>query len=77
MQIIVHNGQIFEKMLAHDFPCVIQRLIFEAIIRFLYHEFAHKRRLRIMAKASGLPLRVFALHDPTTRSPDATDNRLV
>jgi hypothetical protein len=44
-QIFVHNGQILEVMLAHDFPCLIQRLIFEAIIHFLlYHDFANKRR---------------------------------
>jgi hypothetical protein len=31
--VFVRNGQIFEMMLAHDFPCLIHRLIFEAIIR--------------------------------------------
>ena len=51
-------------MLAHDFLCLIQRLTFEAIIPFLYHDFANKCRLGIMAKASGLPLRVLALHSP-------------
>jgi hypothetical protein len=61
-QIIVHNGQIFEMMLAHDFLCLIQRLIFEAILRFLDDDFAEKRRIGIMAKPCGLPLRVLALH---------------
>ena len=52
-QIFVHNGQILEVMLAHDFPCLIQRVIFEAIIHFLlYHDFANKGRLGIMAKAA-------------------------
>ena len=52
-------------MLAHDFLCLFLRLTFEAIIRLLYHDFANKRRLGIMAKASGLPLRVLALTVPT------------
>ena len=51
-------------MLAHNFPCLIQGLIFEAIIRFFYHDSAHKSGLGIMAKGGSLPLRVFALHGP-------------
>ena len=62
--IFVHNGQIFEMMLAHNFPCLIQRLIFEAIICFFYHDSTNKRRRGIMAKAGSLPLRVLALHGP-------------
>ena len=54
----------FSVMLAHNFPCLIHRLIFEAIIRFFYHDSSNKRRLGIMAKAGSLPLRVLALHGP-------------
>ena len=60
----VHNGQILEVMLAHGFPCLIHRLMFEAIIGFFYHDSANKRRLRIMPKAAGLLFRVIALHGP-------------
>jgi hypothetical protein len=63
-QIVVHNRKIVEMMLAHNFPCLIQRLIFEAIIRFFYHDSSDKRRLGIMAKAGSLPLRVLAFHGP-------------
>ena len=50
--IIVYNGQILKVMLAHDFPRLVHRLMFEAIIRFFYHDSANKRRLGIMAKAA-------------------------
>ena len=62
--IFVHNGQILKVMLAHDFSCLIRRLMFEAIINFFYHDSANQCRLGIMAKAAALPLRVIALHGP-------------
>ena len=52
-------------MLAHNFPRLIQGLIFEAIIRF----FTMIPRTRAVSgswpeKGGSLPLRVFALHRP-------------
>ena len=38
--------------------------MFEAIINCFYHDSANQCRLGIMAKATGLPLRVIALHGP-------------
>jgi hypothetical protein len=75
--IVVHNRKIIEMMLAHNLPCLIHRLIFEAIKRFFYHDFANKRRLGIMAKAGSLPLRVLAFDGPNKMITDATGNRLV
>ena len=62
--ITVYNGQILKVMLAHDFPRLVHRLMFEAVIRLFYHDSANKRRLGIVAKATRVPFRVIALHGP-------------
>jgi hypothetical protein len=51
-------------MIPHNFPCLIQRLILEAEVRFFYHDFANNCRLGIMAKAGSRPFGILALHSP-------------
>ena len=36
-QVAVHNGQILKAVLAHDFQCLIHRLIFEAVVGLFFH----------------------------------------
>ena len=62
--VTVYNGQILKVMLAHDFPRLVHRLMFGAVIRLFYHDSANKRRLGIVAKAARVPFRVIALHGP-------------